>query len=100
MKLNKRLDNIEANIGMLTKYAPIVVAINKHIFYDELPKDEYKTLYCEYIGIERETYEKIMLTAIGDLHIYLRKIEPPTDKELQAIISEVEQEVLNQTITP
>lgn len=94
MKLNKRLDNIEANIGMLTKYAPIIVAIDKHIHYDELPKDEYKTLYCEYIGIDREIFEKVSEMVLGDLHIILRKSELPTDKELQAIIAEVENTVL------
>ena len=95
MKIVKRLDNIEAHIEMLTKYAPIIVAIDKHIHYDELPKDEYKTLYCEYIGIDRETFEKVAVMVLGDLHIILRKIEPPTDKELQEIIAEVEQEVFN-----
>ena len=95
MKIAKRLDNIEAHIEMLTKYAPIIVAIDKHIHYDELPKDEYKTLYCEYIGIDRETFEKVAVMVLGDLHIILRKIESPTDKELQAIIAEVEEKVLN-----
>ena len=95
MKITKRLENIEAHIEMLTKYAPIIVAIDKHIHYDELPKDEYKTLYCEYIGIDRETFEKVAAMVLGDLHIILRKIEPPTDKELQAIIAEVEEKVLN-----
>jgi len=95
MKIAKRLDSIEAHIEMLTKYAPIIVAIDKHIHYDELPKDEYKTLYCEYIGIDRETFEKVAVMVLGDLHIILRKIEPPTDKELQAIIAEVEEKVLN-----
>lgn len=95
MKIAKRLDNIEAHIKMLTKYAPIIVAIDKHIHYDELPKDEYKTLYCEYIGIDREAFEKVAVMVLGDLHIILRKIEPPTDKELQAIIAEVEEKVLN-----
>ena len=71
------------------------MAIDKHIHYDELPKDEYKTLYCEYIGIDRETFEKVAVMVLGDLHIILRKIEPPTDKELQAIIAEVEEKVLN-----
>ncbi len=94
MKIAKRLENIEAHIEMLTKHAPIIVAIDKHIHYDELPKDEYKTLYCEYIGIDRETFEKVSEMVLGDLHIILRKIEPPTDKELQAIISEVENTVL------
>ena len=32
---------------------------------------------------------------LGDLHIILRKIETPTDKELQAIMSELEQDALN-----
>lgn len=95
MKVAKRLENIEAHIEMMTKYAPIIVAIDKHIHYDELPKDEYKTLYCEYIGIDRETFEKVAVMVLGDLHIILRKIEPPTDKELQAIIAEVEEKVLN-----
>ena len=95
MKVAKRLESIEAYIEMLTKYAPIIVAIDKHIHYDELPKDEYKTLYCEYIGIDRETFEKVAVMVLGDLHIILRKIEPPTVKELQAIIAEVEEKVLN-----
>ncbi|MBR3968609.1 MAG: hypothetical protein IKJ93_03370 [Clostridia bacterium] len=95
MKVAKRLESIETHIEMLTKYAPIIVAIDKHIHYDELPKDEYKTLYCEYIGIDRETFEKVAVMVLGDLHIILRKIEPPTDKELQAIIAEVEEKVLN-----
>lgn len=95
MKIAKRLENIEAHIEMLTKYAPIIVAIDKHIHYDELPKDDYKTLYCEYIGIDREIFEKVSEMVLGDLHIVLRKIEPPTDKELQEIIAEVEQEVFN-----
>lgn len=95
MKIAKHLENIEAHIEMLTKYAPIIVAIDKHIHYDELPKDEYKTLYCEYIGIDRETFEKVAVMVLGDLHIILRKIEPPTDKDLQAIIAEVEEKVLN-----
>ena len=95
MKVAKRLENIEAHIEMLTKYAPIIVAIDKHIHYDELPKDEYKTLYCEYIGIDRETFEKISFVVLGDLHIVLRKIEQVTEKELQAIISELEQDAFN-----
>ena len=91
MKIEKRLEEIEAQIEKFTRYAPIIVAIDKHIHYDELTKDEYKTLYCEYIGINREIFEKVATMIIGDLHIILRKIEPPTDEELQAIITESEQ---------
>lgn len=95
MKIAKRLENIEAQIEMLTKFAPIMVAIDKHIHYDELPTDEYKNLYCEYIGIDRETFENVAVMVLGDLHIILRKIELPTEKELQSIIAEVEQEIFN-----
>lgn len=95
-RVDKRLANIEAQIEMLTKFAPIIVAIDKHIHYDELPKDEYKTLYCEYIGIDRETFEKVSAMVLGDLHVILRKIEPPSHNELQEIIAEVESMVLDE----
>lgn len=95
MRVTKRLERIEAHIESSTKYAPIIEAIERHIYYDELPKDEYKNLYCEYIGIDREMFEKVSDTILGDLHIMLRKIEQPTDKELQAIITEIEQNIFN-----
>ncbi len=94
MKATKRLDNLEARIEHLTKYAPIYIAIEKHIYYDELPKEEYKNLYCEYIGIDKETFEKVSTMVLGDLHIMLRKIKQPTNTELQEIISEVENTIL------
>ena len=95
MRIAKRLEKVETYIETLAKYAPIITSIDKHIHYDELLKDEYKALYCEYIGIDRETFENMAIVVLGDLHIILRKIEPPTDKELQAIIAEVEQEIFN-----
>lgn len=94
-RVDKRLEQIEAHVERLTKYAPIIVAIEKNLYYDELPKDEYRALYCEYIGVDQEIFEQILLAALGDLHVILRKVEPPTEKELQEIIAEVEDMVLD-----
>ena len=60
--------------------------------YDEL-SEEWRGLYCEYVGIDRAVMEHIMLTAVGDLHFILRDIEKPTPEELKEIIAEVEQMV-------
>lgn len=62
---------------MLTKFAPVHVAIRRSFFYDELP-EEWRELYCEYVGIDRAVMEHIMLTAVGDLHFILHDIEKPT----------------------
>ena len=77
---------------MLTKFAPVHVAIRRSFFYDELP-EEWRDLYCEYVGIDRAVMEHIMLTVAGDLHFILREFEQPTPQELQEIIAEVEEMV-------
>ena len=41
------------------------------------------------------SFEKVAVMVLSDLHIILRKIEPPTYKELQAIIAEVEEKAFN-----
>ena len=66
---------------------------DRAVFYDELPEDSWRDLYCEYVGIDRTVMEHIMLTAVGDLHFILRDIEKPTPEELKEIIAEVEQMV-------
>ena len=90
--LDARMKAIEAKADMLTKFAPVHVAIRRSFFYDELPED-WRDLYCEFIGIDRAVMEHIMLTAVGDLHFVLRDIERPTPEELKEIIAEVEQMV-------
>ena len=95
MKITKRLENIEAHFEKHTIYDPIIAAIDKHIYYDKLPKDEYKTLYCNYIGIKREIFEKASLAVLGDLHFMLDKFETPTETEIEQIITEAEQGVFN-----
>lgn len=79
---------------MLTKFAPVHVAIRGSFFYDELP-EEWRDLYCEYVGIDRAVMEHIMLMAVGDLHFILHDIEKPTPEELQEIIAWVESRVNN-----
>ena len=91
--LDARMRAIEQKADMLTKFAPVHVSIRKHLFYDELPEDSWRDLYCEYVGIDRAVMEHIMLTVAGDLHFILREFEQPTPQELQEIIAEVEEMV-------
>ena len=91
-KFDARLNAVEQKAAMLTKFAPIHIAIRRALFYDELPED-WRDLYCEFIGIDRAVMEHIMLTAVGDLHFILREFEQPTPQELQEIIAEVEEMV-------
>lgn len=90
--LDARMKAIEQKAAMLSKFAPIHISINKHLFYDELP-EEWRDLYCEYVGIDRAVMEHIMLTAVGDLHFILHDIEKPTPEELKEIIAWVESRV-------
>lgn len=93
--LDARMRAIEARADIVAKFAPVHVAIRRSLFYDELPEDSWRDLYCEYIGVERAVMEHIMLTAVGNLHFILREIEKPTPEELQEIIAWVESRVNN-----
>ena len=90
--LDARMRAIEHKADMLTKFAPIHIAIRRSFFYDELP-EEWRDLYCEYIGIDRAVLEQIMQMALGDLHFIMRDIKKPTTDELKEIVAEVEQMV-------
>ena len=92
-KFDARMRAIEQKTAMLTRFAPVHVSIRKHLFYDELPEDSWRDLYCEYVGIDRAVMEHIMLTAVGDLHFILRDIEKPTPEELKESIAWVESRV-------
>ena len=94
-KFDARMRAIEQKTAMLTRFAPVHVSIRKHLFYDELPEDSWRDLYCEYIGIDRAVLEQIMQMALGDLHFIMRDIEKPTTDELKEIIAEVEKMVTN-----
>ena len=93
--LDARMRAIEQKAEMLTRFAPVHVAIRRSLFYDELPEDSWRDLYCEYVGIDRSVMEHIMLMAVGDLHFILHEIEKPTPEELQEIIAWVESRVNN-----
>lgn len=90
--LDARMKAIEQKAAMLSKFAPVHIAIRRALFYDELP-EEWRDLYCEYVGIDRAVMEHIMLTAVGDLHFVLREFEKPTPEELKEIIAWVESRV-------
>ena len=90
--LDARMKAIEQKAAMLSKFAPVHIAIRRALFYDELP-EEWRDLYCEYVGIDRAVMEHIMLTAVGDLHFVLREFEKPTPEELKEIIAWVESTV-------
>ena len=94
MRIAKRLEKVETYIETLAKYSLIMAAIDEYIHYDELPNDEYKTLYCEYIGIDRQIFENVNIAVLSDLHTTLQTIKRPTDKEFREIIAEIEQEIL------
>ena len=91
--LDARMRAIEQKAEMLTKFAPSHIAIRRSFFYDELPEDSWRDLYCEYVGIDRAVMEHIMLTAVGDLHFVLRDIHKPTPEELQETIAWAESRV-------
>ena len=91
--LDARMRAIEQKAEMLSKFAPIHISIRKHLFYDELPEDSWRDLYCEFIGFDRCIVEDVMQMVLGDLHFVLRDIEKPTTEELKEIIAEVEQMV-------
>ena len=91
--LDAQMRAIEETAAMLWKFAPVNVAMSKAAFYDELPEDSWRDLYCEYIGIDRAVLEQIMQMALGDLHFIMRDVEKPTTDELKEIVAEVEQMV-------
>ena len=91
-KFDARMRAIEQKTAAVSRFAAVNAAIRKHLFYDELSEPD-RTLYCEFIGIDRAVMEHIMLTVAGDLHFILREFEQPTPQELQEIIAEVEEMV-------
>ncbi len=93
---DKRLTDIEKSMQKCNKYAPIIAAIRKHTYYDELPKDEYKTLYCQYIGVSRKAFEEVSIMISGDLHTMLQEPETSiTPEEMEKRIEEVEEIIKN-----
>ena len=92
--LDARMRAIEAKADYMAKYAPVHVAIRRQMFYDEMPEN-WRDLYGEFIGFDRDVVEDVMQMVLGDLHFHLRDVKDPTIDELQKIIDEVEQMATN-----
>ena len=83
----RRLAKIEAARPRL--FADILALIGRHAFYDEI-NDNERERYCCYIGVDRRVFEEVNRAVVGDLHVILRQIEPPTPDELRSVIEELE----------
>lgn len=83
----RRLAKIEAARPRL--WADIIALIGRHAFFDEIT-DHERERYCCYVGIDRRIFEEVNRAVVGDLHVILRQIEPPTPDELRSVIEELE----------
>lgn len=88
----KRLAKLETKRHL--PYADIFALIESHSFYDEISGIE-QAQYCEYIGIDRRAFEEINHAVLGDLHVKLRRVEAPAPDELRQIMTEIENQILN-----
>lgn len=87
---DRRLARLEAAQPRL--FADVLTLIARHAYYDEITPQE-QARYCEFIGIEKKAFEDCNLMVLGDCHIMLEKIDPPTPDELAAIIDEVQRDI-------
>lgn len=84
--IERRLARLEAARPRL--FADILALIDRRAYYDELtPKEQ--TRYCEYIGVPKQTFEDCNMKVLGDLHVTLAKIDPPTPEELEQLVEDV-----------
>ena len=91
--IDKRLTLLEEKHSF--SYSDILEMIEQHRMYDELSSAE-KEHYCEYVGIDLQTYEEVNSAVLGSLHFELMPREKtPTKEELKSIISEMENYVLS-----
>lgn len=85
--IERRLARLEAARPRL--FADILALIDRRAYYDELtPKEQAR--YCEFIGIEKKAFEDCNMMVLGDCHVMLEKIDPPTPEELSQIIQDVQ----------
>ena len=73
----------------------VAKAIWRKAYYDELTEEE-KDAYCNYRGYDRKAMEDVETMIKGNLHFVItKKPKPPTQKELQERIEEVQEYILN-----
>lgn len=80
---------IKALESIRLPFPDIIELIKKGKHYDELDELQ-KNHYCQMIGTPREIFEETELAVVGNLHALLKNSTPPTPKELEAIIFEIE----------
>lgn len=61
----RRLDRLEQQNNNLSDYYRLVPYLEKKSNYSLLP-DDIKSLYCNYIGVDRETMEKMDIEISGN----------------------------------
>lgn len=83
----RRLARLEASQPRL--FADVLALIARHAYYDEITPQE-QARYCEFIGIEKKAFEDCNMMVLGDCHVMLEKIDPPTPEELSQIIQDVQ----------
>lgn len=83
----RRLARLEASQPRL--FADVLALIARHAYYDEITPQE-QARYCEFIGIEKRAFEDCNMMVLGDCHVMLEKIDPPTPEELSQIIQDVQ----------
>lgn len=85
--ITARLNRLEATRPRL--FADILSLIARHAYYDEITPRE-QTRYCEFIRVPKQAFEDVNKMVLGDQHIMLAKVDPPTPEELAQIIQDIE----------
>lgn len=92
------MKNYERRIKALEAIRPpfpdIIELMKEGKHYDELDELQ-KNHYCQMIETPREIYEETELAIVGNLHALLKNPTPPTPKEIEEIISEIETYIFN-----
>ena len=64
--------------------------------YDEL-SEEKRELYCNYLNVDRITFEQLQIMVMGTLHVEVeRKHKSTTPQQMQQTITEVEKYLLGE----
>lgn len=88
--LIRRVQAIEQECAISEDVGIVLGLIAKGAYYDELTDSE-KSLYCQYLGSDRDSFENLHGYVCGSLHIKLeRRPRQATDAEFRKNVLEVE----------
>lgn len=76
--LKRRLTRIE---GAHKPYGDIDGLISCCAYYDELQPIQ-QSRYLDYIGMDKQDFERTTTAVLGDLHFMLCRFDRPTQKEI------------------